>query len=108
MDMLFEAVEGAVTGIADSLRENPHGDKDGAILLLENILQHLYHVNTILSASRFNSYIIAVADSLRVMTQELKGMEEDRELLVRHRRETFIAYFTRGIDKSIGASFHSG
>ena len=108
MDTLFEAVEGAVTGIADSLQKNPHGDKDGAILLLENILQRLYHINTILSASKFNSYIIAVADSLRIMIQELKGMEEDRELLVRRRGRPSLPLLPEELTKYIGASFHSG
>ena len=71
MDTLFEAVEGAVTGIADSLRENPHGDKRWGYITTRK------YSAAFVSASKFNSYIIAVADSSRVMIQELKEMEED-------------------------------
>ena len=42
MESLFEAIEGAVVGIGESLRGDTQGDKDGAILLLENILQRLH------------------------------------------------------------------
>ena len=41
------AIEDAVVGIGESLRGDIQGDKDGAIVLLENILQRLYHFNTI-------------------------------------------------------------
>ena len=47
MESLFVAIEDAVVGIGESLRGDIQGDKDGAIVLLENILQRLYHFNTI-------------------------------------------------------------
>ena len=59
MDALFEAVEGAVTGIADSLRENPHGDKDGAILLLENILSSIC-ITSILFCQQVDSTVTSL------------------------------------------------
>ena len=41
------AFEDAVVGIGELLRGDIQGDKDGAIVLLENIVQCLYHFNTI-------------------------------------------------------------
>ena len=56
MDTLFEAVEGAVTGI---VRENPHGDKDGAILLLENILSSVC-ITSILFCQQVDSTVTSL------------------------------------------------
>ena len=49
MDGLFYAVEQALTALNSSLCSNPD-DIDGAVLLLENILQRLYHFDFFMSS----------------------------------------------------------
>ena len=82
MDDLFCAIEQAVTEITRSLNLNFDGDTEGATLLLENILQRMYHLNFFLSGCvHFND----VLESLKRMIQELKGIEQDKEEFHRSR-----------------------
>ena len=81
MDGLFYAVERALTALNSSLCSNPD-DIDGAILLLENILQRLYHFNFAMSSC--NAFSVTL-DGLKRMIEELKGIEEGREVVLRRR-----------------------
>ena len=77
---LVSALEEAVIGVAESI--DPHGDLDGAILLLENILQKVYRLNGIMANN--GSYHAAI-NSLRKMINELSGMVEERQKIMRRR-----------------------
>ena len=80
MEELLEATEQAITAIAVSV--NPDQDLDGAILLLENILQRLHQLYPLLHAS--DNYVLAV-DSVNKMIEQLKAIEEDKQKMIRRR-----------------------
>ena len=67
MDGLFYAVERALTALNSSLCSNPD-DIDGAILLLENILQRLYHFNFAMSScNAFKLFGCSYVDELIIL-----------------------------------------
>ena len=86
MEQVLEAIEEAITAVALSI--DPNQDLDGAILTLENILQRLYRLHTLLHNS--DSYVLAV-DSVRKMIEQLKEIEEDRKRMLRRRGRPSIA-----------------
>ena len=78
MEDLLEAVEAALESVVTSLQPDP--EMDGALLSIENILQHMINLEPIFEGSHHYS---AVVRNIGEMVEQLRVIEEENERMMR-------------------------
>ena len=99
MDDLLQSFENCITDISHSIE--PGGDLDGAILLLENVMQRLYRLNTVISSTSYNLAL----SNLRKMIDELYRMGEERQRTTRTRGRPMIPITEQGLTELLQFQF---
>lgn len=87
LDDIFGALEGALSSVFQFI--DPYGDLDGALSSLENIMQKLYRMRSIISEDNEN-YSAAVR-SVKEMITLLRGIEEEKQKVLRRRGRPLVS-----------------